>query len=115
MQIQGVTITVSDLAKAKRFYEGVLGFVPDSYYKPTRWQSYKFDGRAYLGIAEVVDFQRADSSDIINFDVPDVESLWNRVKDKVDVEMELSKTAWGSYKFVIKDLDGYRLGFVGIN
>ena len=115
IQIQGVTITVSDLAKAKRFYEGVFGFVPDSYYEPTRWQSYKFEGRAYLGIAEVVDFQRADSSDIINFDVPDVESMWNRVKDKVDVEMELSKTAWGSYKFVIKDLDGYRLGFVGTN
>jgi len=39
--------------------------------------------------------------------------MWNKVKDKVDVEMELSKTARGSYKFVVKDLDGYRLGFAG--
>ena len=55
MQVQGVTISVSDLAQSKVFYEDVLGLVPDAYYEPTRWQSYKFDGRAYFAIIEVAD------------------------------------------------------------
>ena len=52
---------VSDLSRSKDFYEQVLGFVPDAYYEPTRWQSYKFDGRAYFSIAELAGFQRGDS------------------------------------------------------
>ena len=101
MQTQGVTVSVSDLARSKAFYE------------PTRWQSYKFDGRAYLAIIEVPDFQRQASADMINFDVNDIEALWRRVGDKTTVEAELAETPWGSYKFVIQDPDGYRLGFVG--
>jgi catechol 2,3-dioxygenase-like lactoylglutathione lyase family enzyme len=113
MQMQGVTISVSDLARSKAFYEEVLGTIPDAYYAPTRWQSYKLDGRAYLAIIEVPGFQRQVSSDMINFDVDEIESLWQRIRDKVTVETELAETPWGSRKFVIRDPDGYRLGFVG--
>jgi len=91
----------------------VLGFVADSYYEPTRWQSYKSDGRAYFSISEVVDFRRHAWADIVNFDAEEIESFWNRVRDKVDVETELSETPWASLKFIIKDPDGYRLDFVG--
>ena len=113
MQVQGVTVSVSDLSRSKAFYEGVLGFVPDAYYEPTRWQSYKFDGRAYLAIIEVAGFRRQAGGDMVNFDVEEIEALWDRVRNQVKVEAELSKTPWGSYKFVIKDPDGCRLGFVG--
>ena len=92
MELQGVTVMVSDLARSKDFYEQVLGFVPDAYYEPTRWQSYKFDGQAYFSIAELAGFQKGDSVDIVNFDVEDVQSLWDRVRGKVDVEAELSET-----------------------
>ena len=50
--------------------------------------------------------------DIVNFDVEDVQALWDRVRGKVQVEAELSQTPWGSEKFVIRDPDGWRLGFV---
>jgi catechol 2,3-dioxygenase-like lactoylglutathione lyase family enzyme len=113
MQVQGATVSVSDLERSKAFYEGVLGLVPDSYYEPTRWQPYKFDGRAYFAIIEVKGLQREAWSDIVNFGVEDIESLWDRVRDEVEVETELSETPWGSYKFVIRDPDGYRLGFAG--
>ena len=109
--IQAVTITVSNLDRSKLFYEDILGFEPDVYYEPTRWQSYISDGRAYLGITEEAAFRRADSKDIINFDVEDLEQLWGKIKGKCVIETELEKTPWGSYKFVISDPDGNRLGF----
>ena len=92
MQVQGVTVSVSDLSRSRRFYEEVLGFVPDAYYEPTRWQCYKFDGRAYFAITEVPEFQRNAASDIVNFGVQAIESLWDRVRDKVEVEAELAET-----------------------
>jgi catechol 2,3-dioxygenase-like lactoylglutathione lyase family enzyme len=113
MQVQGVTVSVSDLARSKAFYEDVLGFVPGAYYAPTRWQPYEFEGRAYFAIIEVPEVRRQGWSDVTNFDVEGIESFWERVRDKVVVETALSETPWGSLKFVIHDPDGWRLGFVG--
>ena len=109
--IQAVTITVSNLEKSRLFYEDILGFEPDEYYEPTRWQCYQSEGRAYLGIVEDTEYQRDDSKDIINFDVHDLELLWVKVENICVIESRLGKTPWGSYKFVIRDPDGYRLGF----
>jgi len=109
--IQAVTITVSNLEKSRLFYEDVLGFEPDSYYEPTRWQCYKSEGRAYLGIAEDAGYRRSDSKDIINFDVEDLEQLWEKIQGKCVIETEVGRTPWGSYKFSIRDPDGYRRGF----
>lgn len=113
MQVQGATVTVANLSQAKAFYENVLGFIPDAYYEPTKWQSFKFDGRTYFALIEVAGFQREAGADVVNFDVEEIEILWNRVRDKVEVEAALSETPWGSYRFIIKDPDGHRLGFVG--
>lgn len=109
MQVQGVTVSVSDLARSRAFYEGVLGFVPDDYYAPTRWQPYKFDGRTYFAIIEVPGFQRNAGSDVVNFDVDEIKALWDRVRDKVEVEAALCETPWDSYRFIIVDPDGCRL------
>ena len=111
LAMQAVTISVSDLKQSKRFYEDILGFEPDSYYEPTRWQCYHSEGRAYLGIAEVPNCRQAESSNIINFDVEEIAEYWNAIKDHVEVETPLEETPWGSLKFVIRDPDGNRLGF----
>jgi predicted enzyme related to lactoylglutathione lyase len=103
MQVQGVTVSVSDLSRSKAFYEGVLGFTPGSYYEPTRWQPYEFDGRAYFAIIEVPGLQREAWADVVNFDVDEIEALWDRVRDKVEVEADLSESPWGSYRFVISE------------
>jgi predicted enzyme related to lactoylglutathione lyase len=109
----GETVLVSDLARSRAFYEEVLSFVPDAYYEPTRWQPYKFEERAYFAIIEVPDLHRKAWSDIVNFDVEEIEALWDRVRDKVKVEAALSETPWCSYESVIQDPDGWRLGFAG--
>lgn len=113
MELQVVTISVSSLEKAKEFYEGILGFEPDIFYEPTRWQSFKCEGSAGFGITETPDLVRTATSDIVNFTVDDVEGLWRRVKEEVEVETPLGVTPYGVHKFVIKDPDNFRLGFVG--
>ena len=111
LRIQGTTIGVSDLAASRAFYENVLGFEPGEYYAPTKWQPYSF-GEQYFAIREVGTKKPPDDYDITNFELDDVEGLWARVKDSAEVAEPLATTPWGTYKFVVKDPDGYRLGFV---
>lgn len=111
MDFQVVTISVSDIAQSKQFYEGILEFEPDTYYE--KWQSYKLESTGGFGIIEEHGLNRNPSKDIINFELSDVESFWNRVKNRVKVESELQRMPWGTYKFVVIDPDGFRLGFVG--
>lgn len=111
MKLQVITISVSDLTHSRAFYEEILGFEPDIAYE--KWQSYKVEGDGGFGIIEEPGLQREPSEDIINFRVERVEGYWERVKDSVEVEAPLATTAWGTYKFVIRDPDGFRLGFVG--
>lgn len=111
MNIQTVTITVSNMAKSKEFYENLLGFSPRPYYEPTNWQSYDLNGQLF-GIREKEGFSRPESFDITNFELDDVDELWAKVKDEVVVIEELAQTPWGSYRFVIADPDGYQLAFV---
>lgn len=113
MELQVVTISVSSLSRSKTFYEEMLGFEPDIFYEPTRWQSYKLAGKGGFGIAETPGLVRGRTADIINFVVDDVEALWHRVREQADVETALAKMPWGAYKFVIRDPDGFRLGFLG--
>jgi catechol 2,3-dioxygenase-like lactoylglutathione lyase family enzyme len=107
MKVQGITKTVADLERSRRFYEDVLGFEPDAFYEPTRWQSCKTSGATFFAVGEP-----PGSTDETAFFVPDVEALWERVKDKVEVVEPLAMMPWGSYKFVVRDPDGHLLAFV---
>lgn len=111
MDLQSITISVTSLEKSKVFYEEVLGLQPDIFHAPTRWQSYRLEGHGSFGIVEAAGMQRAARSDIINFTVKEIDRLWIRVRDRARVESPLAPTPWGGRKFVIRDPDGFRLGF----
>ncbi len=108
-----VTIAVKSLDRAREFYEKTLGFTPGVFYEPTRWQSYAFEGNSGFGIIEKKDLKRENTGDIINFRMEKIEEYWQAIKGKVEVESAPGRTPWGSYKFIIKDPDGFRLGFLG--
>jgi len=111
-----VTITVNDIAKAKKFYEGVLEFVPTLVYKPTEW--YAFDMGTISGgfaITKATEPFIPSVASLVDFFIDDVEKFWGEIKSKVEVIDELHHTPWGSYKFVIKDPDGNKLGFSQIS
>ena len=109
MKFQYLTIAVSDLEGSKAFYEGILGFKPDGSYQ--RWQSYEIEGNGGFGINEDPELQRVSCSDIINFSLLDIDSMWEKVRGHVHVETTPQVMPWGTYKFVILDPDGMRLGF----
>lgn len=111
MKLQGITIVVADLTRSRAFYENVLGFRPGTFYEPTRWQPYYFNGQ-FFGIREEPDFVRLRSDDITNFQVDEIKVLWERCRTHAAVVETLALTPWSSYKFVVSDPDGYRLGFV---
>ena len=110
-----VTITVADINKAKNFYEDILGFKPTLVYQPTEW--YAYDMGAISGgfaITKATKLTVPSIDSLVDFFVDDVEKYWNEVKSQVEVVDKLHHTPWGSYKFVIKDPDGNKLGFTQI-
>ncbi len=106
MDLLGVTRVVKDVKRSKEFYEGLLGFEPEAYYEPTHWQSYKIQEGMFFAVGEA-----PGSTNETAIAVDDIEGLWKRVKDKVEVVHPLENTPWGTYRFVIKDPDGNLLAF----
>ncbi len=111
MNIQTVTITVSNLEKSKEFYGDMLGFELGGDWPETKWQSFRF-GDQLFAIREKAGFKRNESFDITNFEADGIDDLWQKVKDRAEVVEKLGPTPWGSYRFVIKDPDGYQVAFV---
>lgn len=106
MNLSGITRTVASVTESRKFYEELLGFEPDAFYEPTCWQSYRVQDGVFFAIGEA-----PGSTNEIVFAVADVEALWLRVKDRVEVIHPLEKTPWGTYRFVIRDPDGHLLAF----
>ena len=106
MDLLGITQVVVCLEKSKQFYEDVLGFEPDAFYEPTKWQSYKCQNGVFFAVGE-----EPGSTNEVSFAVSNVEVLWERVKDMVDVVNPLERTPWGTYRFTIRDPDGRLLAF----
>jgi len=48
----------------------------------------------------------------LNFNVANVDTLWQQMQGTADVVEPLFDTPYGTRKFTIRDLDGNELGFV---
>jgi predicted enzyme related to lactoylglutathione lyase len=108
-----VRINVSDLAQAIRWYETNLGFEVTATWPPEKPNYAHFD----MGEGSIFAIMEQDSKDVpskgrLNFSVEDVDALWDKLKDKVEIVEELFDTPYGSRKFTIYDPDGNELGFV---
>ncbi|WP_157801041.1 VOC family protein [Bacillus solitudinis] len=109
-----VRANVKDLILAREWYTNILGFKVSAIYpsdKPNYLHFEHTDG-AIFAIMEGEDYP---SHGRFNFNVSDVEELWNQLRDKVDVVEELFSTPYGTRKFTIRDIDGNELGFVQDN
>ena len=109
-----VTLEVTSLADAESFYVGILGFGVTRRFDPTRWLSLSVDegqGGGF-GLIEADRSHPFASAGTVDFFVSDLDALWRKIGDKVTVVSPPERTAWGSYKAVVKDPFGNRLGFV---
>lgn len=108
-----VTLPVRDLAKSLAFYTHTLGFTQAAQYEPTHWVSFHCSGNAMLAIQQT-DIPGGQSSHAeYDLYVEELDVFWERIHRQVEVVSAPEHTPWGSYKFVIRDPDGNRLGFVG--
>ena len=109
-----VRANVRNLHKAIEWYEAVLGFECGDADINDRWAYADFacgEG-AVFAIAED---ENVPSRGRFNFDVDDVDALWDRLKDRVEIVQPIETMSYGTRKFTIKDLDGNEVGFVQQN
>ena len=106
-----IKIGVSDIEKSLKWYTEVLGFEIDSCYPEENPIYYDFKGIGAcfaIGLAENGIIYNGGR---INFEIEDVDWLWEQLKNKVTVIEPIYDTPWGTRKFTIADPDGNELGF----
>lgn len=109
-----VRANVSDLNKAIEWYVNVLGFECTGADINERWAYADFASENGAVFAIMVD-ENVPSYGRFNFDVDDVDALWEKLKDKTEVVQPIETMPYGTRKFTIRDLDGNGLGFVQQN
>lgn len=106
-----VRANVKDLESAVKWYQDVLGFTVAGSWPPEQPNYVHFEHEAGAMFA-IMEQKIHPSSGRFNFYVDNVDLLWEKLKDRVEVVEELFTTDYGSRKFTIRDLDGNELGFV---
>ncbi len=106
-----VRVNVKNLNAAIDWYTTKLGFKVSATWPPDKpnYAHFELDYGATFAIMEDLNYP---SHGRFNFNVTDVDSLWVKLKDNVNVIEELVSTPYGTNKFTISDLDGNELGFV---
>ncbi len=111
MKLGHIKLGVSDLKRSLEWYSQILGFEVDSCWpkENPNYYDFKGSGAAFsIGQAEHGGIYHGGRT---NFEVEDVDGLWERLKDKVTVVEAIWDTPWGTRKFTIADPDGSELGF----
>jgi len=106
-----VRANVRDLQKAIEWYESKLGFECTGADINERWQYADFVCGEGAVFAIMVD-EKVPSAARFNFDVADVDTLWEKLKNSVTIIQPIETMPYGTRKFTITDLDGNELGFV---
>ena len=70
-------------------------------------------GNAYLEILQTNENIKP-SSFYIDSQVKDIDLLWNKLKEKVNVTSTITNQAWGHRNFSIEDPNGYQLKFFSL-
>jgi len=106
-----VRVNVRDLGAAIAWYEPLLGVPAEGHWPPEAPTYAHFTlGPAQLAIGR---YEPAPAVGVrFNFEVDDVDSWWERLRNDADVLEPLMDTEYGTRKFTIRDPDGNELGFV---
>ncbi|WP_028782352.1 VOC family protein [Thalassobacillus devorans] len=109
-----VRANVKDLNRSVKWYEEILGFTVAATWPPEdpNYVHFEHEGGAMFALMEHENYPTPGR---FNFYVDDVDSLWDKLNNKVEVLEELFSTPYGSRKFTIRDIDGNELGFVQDN
>ncbi len=113
--VWGVTFYVSDLERAKKFYEETLGL--EKKYEYSSYVGYECGGVEVGLIPKLEEGQSVSPlSPPVEFLVSDVEQAYRELKQKgVNVIKELHEEPWGGRQATFTDPDGNMLEIVQID
>lgn len=106
-----VRANVSDLYKSIEWYEKILGFECTGADINDSWSYADFECGEGATFAIAVS-SKGTTSARFNFNVDNVNELWEQLKDRVTVIEAIETMPYGNRKFTIADPDGNELGFV---
>ena len=101
------------LEETVEFYTSKIGFVLNEKNEDWGWASLSKDG---IGIMfakpnDTPTFIKTNFTGSFYFNVDDVETLWNDLKDHVQICYPIESFDWGMREFAIYDNNGYILQF----
>lgn len=106
-------VNVKDMKKAVKWYEEILGFVcNDNLSDGTFYVDFEKEDGATFALLRCGD---SPARGRYNFDVDNVDEMWLKLKDKVNIIAPIETMPYGTRKFTITDIDGNELGFVQQN
>lgn len=102
-----------NLKESIAFYSNISGFTCGEYNEDWQWAA------LYINEIELMlaapnahtNYDKIGFTGSFYFEVDDVETLWNQLKNKVEIVYDLETFAWGMKEFAIKDNNGYMLQF----
>jgi catechol 2,3-dioxygenase-like lactoylglutathione lyase family enzyme len=113
--VWSITFYVSDLKRAKKFYEETLGL--ETKYEYASYAGFECGGIEIGLIPKLEKGQKVSPlSPPVNFLVDDVEKVYNELKQKgVKFTKELHEEPWGGKQATFTDPDGNTLEITQIN
>lgn len=102
-----------NLQETLTFYTEILGFVCGEYNEEWQWAALH-QNNVELMISkpnEHSPFEKIGFTGSFYFEVDDVDFLWEKLKNQVEIVYELETFDWGMKEFAIKDTNGYILQF----
>ena len=113
--VWGITFYVSDMERAKRFYEETLGL--EKKYEYSSYVGFECGGVEIGLIPKLENGKKVGPlSPPVDFLVDDVEKVYNELKQKgVEFIEELHEEPWGGKQATFTDPDGNILEIVQIN
>lgn len=102
-----------NLKESIAFYSNILGFTCKEYNEDWQWAA------LYINEIELMlaapnahtNYDKIGFTGSFYFEVDDVETLWNQLKNEVEIVYDLETFSWGMKEFAIKDNNGYMLQF----
>lgn len=113
-------IYVSNLGKSISFYTELLGFKLGELYPSKEEATYApiFIAAYKLMLVLARDSNKkfyprglGGSGTQFFIQIEDVDSVWERIKDKVEIVDPIESKSWGDREFTIQDPDGYLISF----
>ncbi len=106
-------IWTNQLQQTIDFYCNILGFTCGNSNEEWQWATL-FKDECELMVAkpnEHTPFDKATFTGTFYIKVDDAETLWNQLKEKVNIVYELETFDWGMREFAIYDNNGYMIQF----